>query len=125
MLSSSIDWALRGATIALVLLGEPPAAVSLPAHTPAPALLPDIAGPQVVEPDQPALKQALDRAFAEAAAAPYRNTKAVVVVRDGRVIAERYAPGLRHRHAGDRLVGHQVQAWVTLVPLSCGQRSSM
>ena len=43
--------------------------------------------------DPPALKQALDRTFAENASPPYRNTKAVVVVRDGRVIAERYAPG--------------------------------
>ena len=58
-----------------------------------PALLPDIARPNVVEPDRPALKQALDRVFAEKAAPPYRNTKAVVVVHDGRVIAERYAPG--------------------------------
>src|SRR5436853_251895 len=46
-----------------------------------------------VAPTQPALKQAIDRAFAENASPPYRNTKAVVVVRDGRVIAERYAPG--------------------------------
>jgi CubicO group peptidase (beta-lactamase class C family) len=83
----------RGPLGCLVLHGEPPPPVVLAAQTPAPALLPDIAGPQVVEPDQPALKQALDRAFAENAQPPYRNTKAVVVVRDGRVIAERYAPG--------------------------------
>ena len=70
-----------------MLHGEPPAPVALQAHMPAPALLPEIAGPTVVEPVQPALKQALDRAFAENAAPPYRNTKAVVVVRDGRVIA--------------------------------------
>ncbi|HEX9557807.1 MAG TPA: serine hydrolase, partial [Reyranella sp.] len=83
----------RGPLGCLVLHGEPPAAVSLPPHTPAPALLPDIAGPEVVEPGQPTLKQALDRVFAETAAAPHRNTKAVVVVHNGRVIAERYAPG--------------------------------
>ena len=58
-----------------------------------PPCCPTIAGPEVVEPDQPALKQALDRVFAEMPAPPHRNTKAVVVVRDGRVIAERYAPG--------------------------------
>jgi CubicO group peptidase (beta-lactamase class C family) len=83
----------RGPLGCLVLHGEPPAPVSLSPHAPAPALLPDIAGPQVVEPDQPALKQALDRAFTENAAPPYRNTKAVVVVHNGRVIAERYAAG--------------------------------
>ena len=83
----------RGPLGCLVLHGEPPAPVTLPPHTPAPALLPDIAGPQAVEPGQPALKQALDRAFAENAAPPYRNTKALVVIRNGRVIAERYAPG--------------------------------
>lgn len=83
----------RGPLGCLVLHGEPPAPVSLAPHTPAPALLPDIAGPEVVEPTRPALKLALDRAFAENAAPPYRNTKAVVVIRDGRVIAERYAPG--------------------------------
>lgn len=83
----------RGPLGCLVLHGEPPAPVSLAPHAPAPALLPDIAGPEIVEPTRPALKLALDRAFAENTAPPYRNTKAVVVVRDGRVIAERYAPG--------------------------------
>lgn len=83
----------RGPLGCLVLHGEPPAPVTLPPHTPAPALLPSIAGPDVVEPTQPALRQALDRVFTENASPPYRNTKAVVVVRDGQVIAERYAPG--------------------------------
>ena len=83
----------RGPLGCLVLHGEPPAPVVLPPHQPAPALLPDIAGPAVVEPVQPSLRQALDHTFAENAAPPFRNTKAVVVVRDGRVIAERYAPG--------------------------------
>jgi hypothetical protein len=59
-----------------------------------PPLLPDIAGPAVVEPDNPALKVALDHAFEEPAEPPFRRTKAVVVVRDGRVVAERYAPGI-------------------------------
>lgn len=59
-----------------------------------PSLLPDIAGPEVVEPFNPALKAALDHAFEEPPEPPYRWTKAVVVVRDGRVIAERYAPGI-------------------------------
>ena len=59
-----------------------------------PPLLPEIAGPDVVEPSDPALKAALDHAFEEPAEPPLRRTKAVVVVRDGRVIAERYAPGI-------------------------------
>ena len=59
-----------------------------------PRLLPDIAGPAVVEPTDPALKAALDHAFEEPASPPFRRTRAVVVVRDGKVIAERYAPGI-------------------------------
>ena len=59
-----------------------------------PPLLPEIAGPAVVEPFDPALKAALDHAFEEPAEPPFRRTKAVVVVRDGRVIAERYAQGI-------------------------------
>jgi CubicO group peptidase (beta-lactamase class C family) len=59
-----------------------------------PPLLPDIAGPTVVEPNDAALKAALDRAFEEPTEPPFRRTKAVVVVRDGKVIAERYAPGI-------------------------------
>ncbi|MEW9573234.1 serine hydrolase domain-containing protein [Rhodanobacter sp. Si-c] len=43
--------------------------------------------------DDPAIRQALDRAFAEPDPAHPRNTKAIVVLHDGRLIAERYAPG--------------------------------
>lgn len=57
-------------------------------------LLPDIAGPDIVAPSDPTLKAALDHAFEEPAAPPFRRTKAVVVVRDGAVIAERYAQGV-------------------------------
>ena len=60
----------------------------------APPLLPEIAGPDVVEPSDPALKAALDHAFEEPAEPPFRRTKAVVVLRDGRIIAERYAAGI-------------------------------
>jgi len=59
-----------------------------------PPLLPEIAGPAVVEPADPGLKAALDHAFEEPEAPPLRRTKAVVVVRDGRIIAERYAGGV-------------------------------
>jgi hypothetical protein len=59
-----------------------------------PPLLAEIAGPAVVEPSDPGLKAALDHAFEEPATPPFRRTKAVVVVRDGKVIAERYADGI-------------------------------
>ncbi len=58
-----------------------------------PALLPDIAGPSIVAPESPQLAAALDRAFAEPARPPLRRTKAIIVVKDGRIIAERYAEG--------------------------------
>lgn len=59
-----------------------------------PPSLPPIAGAAVVEPSDPALKAALDHAFSEPAAPPFRRTKAVVVVHNGKVIAERYAAGI-------------------------------
>lgn len=59
-----------------------------------PPVLTEIAGPAVVEPSDPALKAALDHAFEEPDNPPFRRTKAVVIVRDGKVIAERYAPGI-------------------------------
>ena len=59
-----------------------------------PALLPEIAGPAVVEPSDAKLMAALDHAFEEPASPPFRRTKAVVVVKDGAVIAERYAAGI-------------------------------
>jgi CubicO group peptidase (beta-lactamase class C family) len=59
-----------------------------------PPLLPEIAGAAIVEPSDPALKAALDHAFEEPATPPFRRTRAVVVVHDGSVIAERYADGI-------------------------------
>lgn len=59
-----------------------------------PPLLPEIAGPDIVRPSGPALKAALDHAFEEPAEPPFRRTKAVVVVLEGSVIAERYAAGV-------------------------------
>lgn len=74
--------------------GEAVAAVALPADDgKVPMLLPDIAGPAPVPPVTPQLATALDRAFAEPASAPSRHTRAIVVVKDGRIIAERYADG--------------------------------
>jgi hypothetical protein len=77
----------------LVETGDRPVPVVMPRVEPAPALLPSIAGPAIVDPTQPALRQALDKAFRENPEPPYRQTKAIVVVHDGHVIAERYAPG--------------------------------
>jgi CubicO group peptidase (beta-lactamase class C family) len=59
-----------------------------------PPLLAEIAGPELVQPSDPALKAALDHAFEEPPEPPLRRTKAVVVVHDGKVIAERYAAGI-------------------------------
>jgi CubicO group peptidase (beta-lactamase class C family) len=68
--------------------------VPIAAPAPSAARGDDIAGPAVVAPTDDRLRAALDRAFAEPATGPRRGTKAVVVVHDGRVVAERYAPGV-------------------------------
>jgi len=60
----------------------------------APPLLADIAGPAIVDPEDLRLRDALDEGFAQAEGAQQRGTKAIVVVRNGSVIAERYAPGV-------------------------------
>jgi len=57
-------------------------------------LLAEIGGPTAVETSNLKLKAALDDAFEEPAAPPYRRTKAVVVVLDGAIVAERYAPSV-------------------------------
>jgi CubicO group peptidase (beta-lactamase class C family) len=56
-------------------------------------LLPEIAGPGVVDPSDGRLTAALEHAFAETEAPPTRRTKAIVVILNGRVVAEHYAPG--------------------------------
>jgi len=80
----------------LLIHGDESPDLSLPAANDAdqhPALLPEIAGPSVVEPSDPKLREALDHVFAEPTdRRPFRHTKAVVIVHDGHVIAERYAP---------------------------------
>src|SRR5262245_23422242 len=55
---------------------------------------PPIAGPGIVAPVNDKLFNALDHAFAESESGPRRFTKAVVVLHRGRVVGERYAPGL-------------------------------
>ncbi|MBW7964773.1 serine hydrolase [Bradyrhizobium sp. BR 10261] len=74
--------------------GQGIADVALPSDDKQPALLPEIAGPGLVAPQSEGLAAALDRAFAEPAQPPYRRTRAIVVMKAGRVIAERYADGI-------------------------------
>jgi CubicO group peptidase (beta-lactamase class C family) len=75
--------------------GDAAATIALPQDSkPQPALLPEIAGPSIVTPQSPGLATALDRAFAEPDQPPFRRTRAVVVVKDGHIIAERYADGI-------------------------------
>lgn len=57
---------------------------------------PDLAWPEGDAPPverDPAVEAAIDRAFAEPGGEGRRQTTAVVVARDGRLVAERYAPG--------------------------------
>jgi CubicO group peptidase (beta-lactamase class C family) len=75
-----------------------------------PVLLPEIAGPAVVPAADARLRAAIDEAFAEPAAPPWRYTKAVVVVHRGRVVGERYAPDI---HQGTAWHGHSVSKSVT------------
>jgi CubicO group peptidase (beta-lactamase class C family) len=72
---------------------DPPTRADVEADGPIPALLPDIAGSEIVVPTPAGLKAAVDGAFAEPDGKPVRRTHAVVVVHDGRVVAERYADG--------------------------------
>jgi len=68
--------------------------IPLPALPPAPATAPDGFAPlHEVATRDPALAAAIDRVFAERPGARLKQVKAVVVVKDGHVVAERYAPG--------------------------------
>ena len=56
------------------------------------------------------LQTALARAFAEPHKPPYRHVHAIVVIREGRIIAERYADGV---HVDTPLLGYSVSKSVT------------
>ena len=82
-----------GVGCVLVHGDEPLATAKRSGAVPAPPLLPAIAGAVAVEAADPRLKAALDAAFLETQHPPHAHTKAIVIVHDGRVIAERYAEG--------------------------------
>ena len=67
----------------------------LPAPAPPRAASPPdgFAPPTLVAAPDPALKAALDAIFSDPPGAAPRYVKAVVIVKDGKVVAERYAPG--------------------------------
>ena len=92
----------RGCTLVYPGIAAPQALTPL-VH--APALLPDIAEEAVIAPQDVRLVAALDAAFAEPEHGSPRNTQAIVVVRGGRIIAERYAPGL---NADTALLSHSI-----------------
>ncbi|MFV4649220.1 serine hydrolase, partial [Mycobacterium tuberculosis] len=58
----------------------------------APSAPDGFAPPTVVAPRDPTLKTAIDALFTDPPGAP-RYVKAVVIVKDGKVVAEHYAPG--------------------------------
>jgi CubicO group peptidase (beta-lactamase class C family) len=72
---------------------DAPTRAEIEADGPIPVRLPDIAGPEIVAPARDGLKAALAAAFAEPDGKPVQRTHAVVIVHDGRVVAERYAAG--------------------------------
>ncbi len=79
----------------LLLQGSGPVDESRPAPGPStPPPPPRIAGSGVVTPANPGLKAALDHIFTDPADGPPRWLRAVVVLKDGRIVAERYGPGV-------------------------------
>lgn len=85
---------VRGYGCRLDLPGNVPLVADLPADTASRVLNDDFAPDEVVRPRKPAVAAALDQVFAERAGEPLKQVKAVVVVKDGVVVAERYAEGV-------------------------------
>jgi len=56
-------------------------------------LLDNFAPPTTVAPTDPTIASAMDRVFSERPDEPIKDVKALVVVKNGHVIAERYSPG--------------------------------
>jgi hypothetical protein len=80
-----------GATLAFTPL--PPASVPPAPRRPADASAPWPQGEAPAPPPSTAVSKVFDAAFAEPDPRRLRRTRAIVVVRDGRLLAERYAPG--------------------------------
>jgi len=83
----------RGYGCRLDLPGNVPLPVEPSAVTKAAPFDEDFAPDETVIARKPAMVAALDRVFAERAGEPAKHVKAVVVVKDGLVVAERYADG--------------------------------
>ena len=76
---------------------------------PVPALLPEIAGSALVAlRDAATTRPRLIAPLPSPRSRRFARTRAVVVVKDGRIIAERYARWRRHRYAAARLLRDQV-----------------
>jgi CubicO group peptidase (beta-lactamase class C family) len=85
-------------------------AEGLPDSAAAPAATEPSTALPLIEAIDPRLSAALDQAFAEPDARRLRQTKAIVVLHRGHVIAERYAPGIT---ADTPLWGHSLTKSVT------------
>jgi hypothetical protein len=90
---------------------EPAPANDTGAKPPPAAAGDDFAGPRIVAAQDERIRAAIDEAFAEPDDSAPRRTKAVVVVHRGRVIGERYAPGIGvdtawHGHSVSKSVTH-------------------
>jgi CubicO group peptidase (beta-lactamase class C family) len=66
--------------------------------------------PLAIDPPSPKLEAALDRAFAEPSKPPFRRVKAIVILHNGKIVAERYAPGYT---AAIPMLGYSVAKSVT------------
>lgn len=75
------------------LVYDEPAVPLPPAPADAPRAADNFAPDTLVETRDPALRAALDTLFADPPGKPARHVKALVIVKDGHVVAERYAPG--------------------------------
>jgi len=97
----SVYAAGRGCTLSYPGFENP---LPLGALPPVQALQPPLAGEQTVVATNPLVRAAIDRAFTDTSGDPLR-TKAVVVLHEGRLIGERYAPGVG---PGTPLLGHSI-----------------
>lgn len=105
----------------LLVQGDAPVDIAVGKETSMPARsLPPIAGPDIVTPTDSRLRAAVDQAFGEPEQPPYHRTKAVVIVHDGKIVAERYAPGYG---IDTQLLGFSVTKSVTnaLIGILAGQ----